>query len=49
MSPGNLAVWKNLHTMSEVRSNDFTIINLPVGTSAFNYFGIPAPPLTKAA
>lgn len=35
--------------MSEVRSNDFTVINLPIGTSAYNYFGIPAPPLTKAA
>ena len=47
--PGNLVVWRNLHTMAEVRSNDFSVLTLPVGTSAFNYFGIPAPTLTKAA
>jgi hypothetical protein len=45
----NLAVWLDLHTNVLVRTNDFKVIDLPIGTSAYQYFGLASPPLPKRA
>ena len=45
----NLVMWMDIHTSAMVRTNDFKIIELPIGMSAYNYFGLAPPELTKRA
>ena len=45
----DLAFWLDIHTNVIVRTNDFKEIDLGIGTSAYQYFGLASPPLPKRA
>jgi hypothetical protein len=45
----DLAFWLDTHTNVIVRTDDFKQIDLPIGTSAYHYFGLASPPLPKRA
>ena len=45
----DLAFWVDLHTGAIVRTNDFNIMELPIGISPYHYFGLALPPLSNRA
>eukprot|EP01052_Picozoa_sp_SAG31_P027910 SAG31_NODE_2651_length_5296_cov_2.101770_1_plen_230_part_00 len=48
-SPPTLAVFQDIHTGAEIHSNNYTLLDMPVGTSPYIRFGLPSPALTNAA